>query len=119
LGIALQSRVAPYLTHDLNPGDETTVPSQPCRAKVAKIPEYFAEFRDKWDILAPFLGSEIIAKVRFLLTSMGQWREASESNSSPFLQLSFGDSSGKNYVSKAGYIEKGPPALLELAPTLL
>lgn len=33
--------------------------------------------------------------------------------------MTFGDSSGRNFVSKAEYGEKGPPAVLELTPTLL
>jgi hypothetical protein len=36
---------------------------QPNFAHPAKVPEYFAEFRDKGDLLSTFLGCGIVAKV--------------------------------------------------------
>ncbi|KAG8872906.1 hypothetical protein FRC20_008915 [Serendipita sp. 405] len=95
LGLALQSRLAPFLCIDRQQ-TETPIPQfQATLARTAKVPEYFAEFRDKGDLLAAFLGCGIIAK------------------------MTFGDASGRNFVTKAEYGEKGPPAILGLAPTLL
>ena len=37
---------------------------QPRGVKVLKVPEYFAEYREKGDGLASFLGASIVAKVR-------------------------------------------------------
>lgn len=37
---------------------------QPRAIKTLKIPDYFAEYRDKGDGLASFLGTSIVAKVR-------------------------------------------------------
>ena len=37
-----------------------------------------------------------------------------------FVQITFvNDSSGKNFVSKADYSEKGPRAIIEMSPALL
>ncbi|KAG8836095.1 hypothetical protein FRC17_010028 [Serendipita sp. 399] len=62
LGTALQSRLAPFLCTDRQQ-TETPIPQfQATLARAAKIPEYFAEFRDKGDLLAAFLGCGIVAK---------------------------------------------------------
>ena len=36
---------------------------QPKQIRTVKVPEYFAEYREKGDGLAAFLGSSIVAKV--------------------------------------------------------
>jgi hypothetical protein len=36
---------------------------QPKQIRIVKVPEYFAEYREKGDGLAAFLGSSIVAKV--------------------------------------------------------
>lgn len=37
---------------------------QPRGVKTLRVPDYFAEYRDKGDGLAGFLGTSIVAKVR-------------------------------------------------------
>ncbi|KZT09917.1 actin-like ATPase domain-containing protein [Laetiporus sulphureus 93-53] len=92
LGAALQSRLSSFLLVSLDPsGNEV----QPRSIHTLKIPDYFAEYREKGDGLASFLGSSIVAKI------------------------SFGDSAGKNFVSKADYINMGPRAVLGMSPSLL
>jgi len=66
----------------------------PPTSRVLKIPEYFAEYRDKGEGLAGFLGACIVAKVAFQ------------------------DPSGKNYVSKVDYNAKGPVSVLSNSPSL-
>jgi len=36
---------------------------QPKQIRIVRVPEYFAEYREKGDGLAAFLGSSIVAKV--------------------------------------------------------
>lgn len=60
LGSALQARLAPYVISGQDASNEV----QPRHIKVLKVPEYFAEYREKGDGLASFLGTSIIAKVR-------------------------------------------------------
>ncbi|KAG6817535.1 hypothetical protein H0H87_007503 [Tephrocybe sp. NHM501043] len=60
IGIALQSRVAPYV---VTPDLQTDV--QPRYTRVLNIPEYFPEYRDTGNGLACFLGSSIAAKIIF------------------------------------------------------
>lgn len=60
LGAALQTRLAPFILSNADQLNEV----QPKGIKVLKIPEYFAEYREKGDGLASFLGSSIVAKVR-------------------------------------------------------
>jgi len=91
IGTALQSRLAPYILS--NPDQHTDV--QPRYIRVITVPDYFAEYRDKGDSLAAFLGSSIVAKI------------------------TFSDSMGKNFVSKADYTNKGPHAIIEMTPSLL
>ncbi|KAG6850774.1 hypothetical protein H0H93_008812 [Arthromyces matolae] len=90
IGVALQSRVAPYV---VTPDLQTDV--QPRYARVLNVPEYYAEFRDTGNGFACFLGSSIAAKIIF------------------------NDSGGRNYVSKADYSAKGPHAIIEMTPALL
>ena len=89
---------------------------QPKSVKVLKIADYFAEYREKGDGLAAFLGASIIAKVaRCLPSSLDEYDTHAH-----FLQITFvNDSSGKNFVSKADYSEKGPRAIIEMSPALL
>jgi actin-related protein 9 len=47
---------------------ETPIPGfQSYSARIVKIPEYFAEFREKGDLLSAFLGCGIVAKVSMLI----------------------------------------------------
>lgn len=64
IGIALQSRLAPYILSD--PGQQNDVQARSIR--VLSVPEWFAEYREKGENLAAFLGSSIIAKVRHIPT---------------------------------------------------
>ncbi|KAH7926438.1 actin-like ATPase domain-containing protein [Leucogyrophana mollusca] len=91
IGAALQSRLSPYILS--NPEQQNEV--QPRSIRVLSVPEYFAEYREKGDGLAAFLGTSIVAKV------------------------AFNDSQGKNFVSKTDYNEKGPRAIIEMSPALL
>ncbi|KAM6496851.1 actin-related protein [Amanita muscaria] len=90
IGIALQSRLAPYLSQ---PDLITDV--QPRVIRVLSVPEYYAEYRETGNGCAGFLGSSITAKIVF------------------------NDSNGKNYVSKGDYSNKGPHAIIEMTPALL
>ncbi|KAI0629163.1 actin-like ATPase domain-containing protein [Trametes polyzona] len=92
LGAALSARVSPYI---LSAPDILNNEVQPRAVKTLRVPDYFAEYRDKGDGLAGFLGTSIVAK------------------------LSFNDSGGKNYVSKADYASRGPRTVLGMSPSLL
>lgn len=91
IGPALQSRLSSYILS--NPDQQNEV--QPRSIRLAKVPEYFAEFREKGDGLAAFLGSTIVAKI------------------------TFHDTNSKNFVFKADYTERGPKTILEMSPSLL
>jgi len=91
IGVALQSRLAPFILS--NPDQQNDVQARYIR--VLTVPEYFAEYRDKGENLAAFLGSSIVAKA------------------------TFNDAHGKNFVSKADYVEKGPRAIIEMSASLL
>ncbi|THH29515.1 hypothetical protein EUX98_g4662 [Antrodiella citrinella] len=91
LGAALQTRLAPFLLSNVDQLNEV----QPKAIKVLKIPDYFAEYREKGDGLASFLGASVVAKI------------------------SFTDNSGKNFVSKADYTSLGPSAILEMSPMII
>ncbi|KAJ7460618.1 actin-related protein [Mycena latifolia] len=90
IGIALQSRIAPFIA---NPELQTDVQARSVR--VLNVPEYFPEYRDTGNGFAAFLGASITAKI------------------------TFNDSIGKNFVSKADYTIKGPRSVIEMAPALL
>ncbi|KAJ7257933.1 actin-related protein [Mycena haematopus] len=90
IGIALQSRLAPFI---VNPELQTDV--QPRSLRVLNVPEYFPEYRDTGNGFAAFLGASIVAKI------------------------SFNDSGGKNFVSKADYTTMGPRSVIEMVPALL
>jgi hypothetical protein len=60
---ALKQRLNTFLCTDRQQS-ETPVPGfQPMTAHPVTVPEYFAEFRDKGDLLSEFLGCGIVAKV--------------------------------------------------------
>jgi actin-related protein 9 len=60
VGTALQSRLSPFILS--NPDQQNEV--QPRSIRVVNVPEYFAEYREKGDGLAAFLGTTIVAKVQ-------------------------------------------------------
>ncbi|KAA1468786.1 actin-like ATPase domain-containing protein [Dentipellis sp. KUC8613] len=91
IGPALQSRLSPYILSSPDQANDV----QPRSVRLVKVAEYFAEYREKGDGLAAFLGSSIVAKI------------------------TFHDPNGKNFVSKADYSERGPKAVLEMSPCLL
>ncbi|KZP26634.1 actin-like ATPase domain-containing protein [Athelia psychrophila] len=91
IGTALQSRLSPYILS--NPDQQNDVQTRHIR--VLAVPDYFAEFREKGENLAAFLGSSIVAKA------------------------AFNDAHGKNFVSKADYVELGPRAIIEMSAALL
>ncbi|KAI0319639.1 actin-like ATPase domain-containing protein [Amylostereum chailletii] len=91
IGAFLQQRLGPFVvTHEPHHQNNDV---QPRHVRLVKVPEYFAEFRDRGDGLAAFLGSSIVAKISF--------------------------HDGKHFVSKAEYTERGPKAVLEMSPSLL
>ncbi|KAF8661356.1 hypothetical protein AX16_001451 [Volvariella volvacea WC 439] len=90
IGIALQSRLSPYLS---NPDLQTDLQARSIR--VLNLPEYYPEYRDTGESYAAFLGASITAKIIF------------------------NDTGGRNYVSKSDYSSKGPSAIIEMAPSLL
>lgn len=59
IGTALQSRLSSFILG--NPDQHNDV--QPRSIRVVTVPEYFAEYREKGDGLAAFLGTSIVAKV--------------------------------------------------------
>ncbi|KAH9993724.1 actin-like ATPase domain-containing protein [Russula compacta] len=85
---ALQTHLASFILSNADQHNEV----QPKQIRTAKVPEYFAEYREKGDGLAAFLGSSIVAKVTF--------------------------HDGKNFISKTDYAEKGPKAVLEMSASL-
>ncbi|EPQ56387.1 actin-like protein [Gloeophyllum trabeum ATCC 11539] len=91
MGTSLQSRLMSYILSQ--PDQHNDVQARHIR--VLKIPEYFAEYREKGDGLASFLGAGIVAKI------------------------AFHDPNGKNFVSKGEYAAKGPPAIIEMSASLL
>jgi len=63
IGTALQSRLAPFILNSPDP----QIDGQPYYIHVLYVPDYFAEYREKGDGLAAFLGTSIVAKVSLLL----------------------------------------------------
>lgn len=108
IGTAMQSRLAPYILS--NPDQHNEVQTRSIR--VLTVPEYFAEYREKGENLAAFLGSSIVAKVCLELGG-----DISLSN--VVIQATFNDAHGKNFVSKADYVEKGPRAIIEMSASIL
>jgi actin-related protein 9 len=88
--------------------EEAANDSQPKVVRSVRVPEYFAEYREKGDGLAAFLGGSIVAKVSHA-------NSAFRAANSFFLlfQLTFCDSSARNYASKNDYSSRGPAALLD------
>src|SRR6266852_7138276 len=65
---ALQTHLASYILSSADQYNEV----QPKQIRTVRVPEYFAEYREKGDGLAAFLGSSIVAKVhlfQFTLTA--------------------------------------------------
>ena len=62
---ALQTRLAPHILSSVDQYNEV----QPKQIRTVKVPEYFAEYREKGDGLAAFLGSSIVAKVHSLFSA--------------------------------------------------
>ncbi|KAI0031289.1 actin-like ATPase domain-containing protein [Vararia minispora EC-137] len=91
LGAALQERLAPYMLGNPELAQHNDV--QPRAVRLVRVPDYFAEFRERGDGLAAFLGASIVAKVTF--------------------------HDGRNFVNKTEYSERGPRAVLEMSPSLL
>ncbi|PCH44390.1 actin-like ATPase domain-containing protein [Wolfiporia cocos MD-104 SS10] len=91
LGAALQTRLTAFIIGNADPQHNEV---QPRSIRTLKIPDYFAEYRDKGDGLASFLGTSIVAKI------------------------TFNDSAGKNYVSKSEYASEGPKVILGMSPSL-
>ncbi|KAI0305915.1 actin-like ATPase domain-containing protein [Multifurca ochricompacta] len=85
---ALQTHLSTFILTNADQHNEV----QPRQVRILKVPEYFAEYREKGDGLAAFLGSSIVAKVTF--------------------------HDGKNFISKADYAERGPKAVLEMSASL-
>ncbi|KAH9176049.1 actin-like ATPase domain-containing protein [Lactarius sanguifluus] len=85
---ALQTRLSSFILGNADQHNEV----QPKQVRIVRVPEYFAEYREKGDGLAAFLGSSIVAKVTF--------------------------HDGKNFISKADYAERGPKAVLEMSASL-
>ncbi|QRV74185.1 actin [Ceratobasidium sp. AG-Ba] len=85
LSYAVHSRLLSYVLKAEEPAND----AQPKAVRTVRVPDYFAEYREKGDGLAGFLGGSIVAK------------------------LTFCDSSARNYVSKNDYSARGPAALLE------
>ncbi|KAH8116398.1 actin-related protein [Phellopilus nigrolimitatus] len=91
IGTVLQSHLSLYILGNPDHQNDT----QPKQVRILHVPEYFAEYRERGDGLAAFLGASIVAKVIFA------------------------DPLGKNFVSKADYTAKGPRAILEMSSSLL
>jgi len=91
IGSAFQQRLSHYILG--NPDYQND--AQPKQVRVLHVPEYFAEYRERGDGYAAFLGASIVAK------------------------LIFADPQGKNFVSKGDYTSKGPRAILEMSASLL
>ncbi|KZT70710.1 actin-like ATPase domain-containing protein [Daedalea quercina L-15889] len=92
LGAALQTRLTSLLPLNVDPQHNEV---QPRAIRTLRIPDYFAEYRDKGDGLASFLGTSIVAKI------------------------TFSETAGKNFVSKGDYVSMGPRAVLGMSPALL
>ncbi|KZS94381.1 actin-related protein [Sistotremastrum niveocremeum HHB9708] len=91
IGAALQSRMTMYVV--TNPDMMTEI--QPRAVKTLKVPEYFANYREKGDGLASFLGSSLVAKNLF------------------------GDPGSLTFVSKTDYTNVGPSIIVDRCPTVL
>lgn len=110
LGAALQARLSPYILSAADQQNEV----QPKSIRTLKIPEYFAEYREKGDGLASFLGSSIVSKARTPLN-----RPVSVTDPLCPQIIFVNDPNGRNFVSKHDYAEKGPKAILAMSSSLL
>lgn len=59
IGPAIQARLTPYLLGNTDLQNDV----QPKAVRVLHVPEYFAEYRERGDGLAGFLGASVVAKV--------------------------------------------------------
>ena len=59
---ALQTYLTSFILSNADQHNEV----QPKQIRTVKVPEYFAEYREKGDGLAAFLGSSIVAKVHLI-----------------------------------------------------
>ncbi|TFK51660.1 actin-like ATPase domain-containing protein [Heliocybe sulcata] len=91
MGTSLQTRLESFILSQPDAHNDI----QPRNIRVLKIPDYFAEYREKGDGLAAFLGAGIVGKI------------------------AFHDPNGNNFVSKGEYAAKGPPAIIEMSASLL
>jgi hypothetical protein len=69
--------LAPFILN--NPDQHNDV--QPRFVRVITVPDYFAEYREKGDGLAAFLGMSIVAKVCVLMPATDQCVDTNLSNS--------------------------------------
>ncbi|KAG9018476.1 hypothetical protein FRB93_000179 [Tulasnella sp. JGI-2019a] len=90
-GPALISYLQPYLTQSPATGANglPVTTDQPQSSKYVRVPEYFANYRDRGDEFAAYLGANIVAK------------------------LTFNDPTGR-FLSKTDYSNKGPAAISEI-----
>ena len=63
---ALQTYLSPHILSSADQHNEV----QPKHIRIVKVPEYFADYREKGDGLAAFLGSSIVAKVHLLFFNL-------------------------------------------------
>ena len=110
IAAAIQLRLSPYLIG--NPDQLNEV--QPKQARIIHVPEYFAEYRERGDRYAAFLGASLVAKVD--TNSRPSDNARSDNNSAKII---FADPAGRNFVSKADYATRGPKAILEMSASLL
>lgn len=61
LSATLTARLVPYMLGNQENAQMNDV--QPVQARAMRVPDYFAEFRERGDGLAAFLGASIVAKV--------------------------------------------------------
>jgi len=107
LGTALQTRLQPYLTQ---PWEGNT---QPHQSRVLKVPEYFAEYREKGDRLAAFLGASMAIKV----CSLPAWSLAL--TNTHVVQLILQNPTDGTLTTKSDYSQRGPHAIIQLCATVL
>lgn len=110
VGAALQDRLSPFI---LGNQDQSLNDVQPKAIRILRIPDYFAEYREKGDGLASFLGASIAAKVCIIDYSVCKLV------TNIALQITFNEAAGRNFVSKSDYAERGPRTVLEMSPSLL
>lgn len=93
IGIAIQTRLTPYLLG--NPDIQNDV--QPKNVRVLHVPEYFAEYRERGDGFAAFLGASVVAKVRSIILVLSFFRSITSLRSS--LQTLTGRTSSRRRIT--------------------